>query len=251
MNRICFLTTWSIVSYCTTAYAQVTVYQENFDGGTGGATTVTVNTPAPGDKGEWIYSSTAGVGGSGAWATAGGTTGSYPNPIPFEQRLILPSQTLTAAGDVTFSFDHRYNFETTWDGGALMINVNSSGWTQVTTFTQGGYSSAIQSQYDWGYSEDMNDLAVWSGNSGGYITTTATLGEFVSGDSLEVMFRGGWDWFSKESNPNWAIDNLVMSLDSGTAIPEPKTLGLILGLFCLCFIYWKRTASIVNAGVKP
>lgn len=219
-------------------FGQVTIYDENFNSGDGSATTITVNTPSASDPAEWVYSATAGVGGSGGWTNPGGQTQSYPGLPPFEQQLILPAQTLAGSGDVTFSFDHTYNFESTWDGGMLMANINGAGWNKVTFFSQNGYSSSIQTDYDWGYSGDFNGEDVWSGSSGGYITSIATLGTLDVGDTVQVMFRGGWDWFSKGADPNWAIDNLTMTLT--VAIPEPETYALVFGAGCVGLVALRR-----------
>ena len=120
-----------------------------------------------------------------------------------------------------------------------MVNINSGGWNQVTNFAQGGYTGTIQTTYDWGYAGDFNGLDVWTGDSGGYISTIATLGTLDVGDSVEIMFRGGWDWFSKGGNPNWAVDNISLSV-----IPEPKTYALILGAVCCAFVYFRKRRRI-------
>lgn len=49
------------------------------------------------------------------------------------------------------------------------------------------------------------------------------------GDTVEVQFRGGWDWLAYPTTPpNWAVDNVVLNLT-----PEPTTLlvwSLLAGL---------------------
>jgi hypothetical protein len=225
----------------SSGFAQTILYQEDFNSNNGGATTLTINTPAPSDPGNWTYSSTIGVGGSGAWFTAGGQTLSYPGVIPFEQQLILPVQNITVAGDIALSFDHRYDFEAdatdNWDGGLLMVNINGGGFTQVSNFTLGGYTGAMQTDFDWGYTGDFNGLVAWTGNSGGYLTSIADLGTLEVGDTVEVMFRGGWDWFVKGGNPNWSVDNLVLT---STPVPEPEAYALILGIIAMAVVVFKR-----------
>ena len=48
--------------------------------------------------------------------------------------LVSPAVTVGTTGNVTLTFNHRYNFETTgdpWDGGAVFVSVNDGAFTYV------------------------------------------------------------------------------------------------------------------------
>lgn len=238
--------------FCLAALAKADpFYVEGFNAGNGGYTTSTVST----GLGQWVYGS-SGVGGSGAWTTPGGQTGNYPTPLPVEHLLQSPVITVPGPGRVILDFDQLYNFEAyagpdIWDGGTLMLSVNGGAFTHVpaSAFTSNGYLGPLQTVEDWGYAGDLNGVDVFAGSSGvpdwpplGYaepfptgpgvfVHTVAELGGFTGGDTLQLQFLAGYDWFAAAS-PGWTVDNVRLN-----AVPEPSSLLLLaagaLGLAAL------------------
>ena len=95
----------------------------DFSADDGGFTVVDRGTVA----GPWTYNA-----GSGTWSADGGTG-------VVSSKLVSPKVAAAADGEVTVTIRHRYNFEddgtadgTRWDGGAVFVNVDTSG----TYFTQ-------------------------------------------------------------------------------------------------------------------
>lgn len=194
------------------------------------------------------------MGGSGAWTSPGGESGGYPTPAPVEHLLQSPVITVAGLGRVILDFDQLYNFEydgtDIWDGGTLMISVNGGAFSQVpaSAFTSNGYLGPLQTTYDWGYAGDLNGVNVFAGSSGTaqlpvagaspfpagpgvFLHTAADLGEFAAGDTIQLQFLAGYDWFSAAS-PGWTVDNVTLN-----AVPEPSSLLLlaagVLGLSAL------------------
>jgi hypothetical protein len=60
----------------------------------------------------------------------------------------------------------------------------------------------------------------WSGNSGGYITTVANLGQNMNGQTIKLRWRMGTDLFS--AAPGWHVDTLVIiGASCPTVSPTP------------------------------
>lgn len=157
--------------------------------------------------GAWVYGATAGGGGTGGWSALGDTGGEEFGVVPADRNLTSPVITLTESGPMKLSFDHRYDFEI-WnglagDGGIVNISVNGGAFTQIPTasFTLNGYNQTMQVIDDWGYAGDMNGLPVFAGYSVDFINSQANLGTFNAGDTLQIQFRGGWDWNGTGDHP--------------------------------------------------
>ena len=228
MKMRILVTALVLLSLAVGADADVLFYSEDFNAGNGGYTATSVGTTAPAP---WTYGAT-GVGSSGAWTTLGGETGGWPTPPPYEQLLTSPTITVPYTGKVLLEFDHLYNFEVdpdgTWDGGTVMLSINGGALAPLpaSLFDLNGYGGVIQSIYPW----SMSGLDAFSGSSGSseldnglgrFIHSVADLGELNAGDTVQVQFRGGWDWFSY-FEPGWTVDNVQM-----THVPEPATLSLL------------------------
>jgi hypothetical protein len=136
--------------------------------------------------------------------------------------LNSPTQTVQNAGDVTLTFEHRYSFETDWDGGTVYISVNDGPWTHVPTnaFTANGYVKVLDASSRGGPFPGLDD--VFTGKSTGYdtpvhLTSIADLGTFATNDTIAIQFRGGWDWGGTWAAPNWEIGTVKLT-DSTAAV---------------------------------
>lgn len=220
MNLRALVLLGALLAIAVPAHA-VIAHSEDFNSGDGGyAYSPNYPSPPPITPAPWAYGNT-GVGGSGGWATLGGEGGGYPTPAPFEELLTSPSIPVTISGDVFLDFDHLYNFEFEWDGGVIMVSANGGAFTYVpaSAFELQGYVDSIQTDEPW----PMSGLDAFMGSSGGFVHSRANLGQYETGDTLQVQFRAGWDWYYiEEPPPNWAVDNVVV-----TNVPEPTTMALL------------------------
>lgn len=222
--------------------AQTVIYTEDFSLNDGGYTENVIIPVSADIVRPWEYS-------AGGWSTNGGRTGAHPSRNPIEMWLTSPDITVTGTGDVTLEFDHSFNFEYEasgdlyWDAGMIMVSVNGGAYTKLegAAFSQNGYNGVLQNDFDWGYAGDFNSEEIFGSNSGGYISSIASLGSFTTGDTVSIRFRGGWDWFSIASGANWAIDSVALTL---APVPEPSTMALGAGMAALLFVFYrKRTRS--------
>lgn len=245
--RTCLVSLACFLAY-PSSQAQTIIYQESFESNNG-SFTASVEYPGGGSANTvnpWTYGN-QGLGGSLGWSTNGGQVGRGPSQggIPFEMWLTSPAITVTGTGDLTLQFDHSYNFEyeaqgnAYWDGGVIMVSVNGGTFNQLdsSAFLQNGYNGILQNEYDWGYADDFNNQEVFGDSSGGYVTSIATLGSFIGGDTVSIRFRGGWDWHAIDGAPNWAVDNVELSL---TAVPEPATIAVHFASTALIIVFYRK-----------
>lgn len=120
------------------------------------------------------------------------------------------------------TFRHNFNLQDGFDGGVLEISsfyINNGEFTDITdpavggTFVTGGYNSTIAT----GTGSPIAGRQAWSGNSGGFITTTVNLPVLV----VDGVLR--WRMASDESGSSegWRIDNLTASYCHFTGLPTP------------------------------
>ncbi|MBI2929252.1 MAG: PEP-CTERM sorting domain-containing protein [Verrucomicrobia bacterium] len=180
----------------------------------------------------FTWSSTAGVGGVGAWYTDGVASTSI-------KTLTSPEMTLQANGSVTISVTHRFNFEEGgFDGGQLRYRVNGGGWSLVphSDFTSNGYLGG-------GVPIDgLNSEPGWGDQSSGfltpaYITSSATVAGFTAGQTLEIQLRGGWDVDGSPVGPDWVIGQV----EATNVVPEPSSYAAVFATGLLGYGFWRRT----------
>jgi hypothetical protein len=109
------------------------------------------------------------------------------------------------------TFRNSFNLESTFDGAVLEVsspNINAGAFTDVTnaavggSFVTGGYNATISTNF-------LSPIAgrqAWSGNSGGFITTTANLGPNVAGQTIKLRFRFASD--CSVAGTAWRIDTV-------------------------------------------
>jgi len=89
-----------------------------------------------------------------------------------------------------------------------------------------------------GFDGDLNALEMFSGDSGGFIHSVGELGSLNTGDTLQIQFRGGWDWAFVQGGgaSEWIVDNVNVSQ---TPIPEPSS-TLLVGIAGLGLLRRRR-----------
>ena len=157
---------------------------------------------------------TTASGGQSAWATSTAQSDTSPNAAfstdattPGVNELVSPVISITSPlAQITFR--HNYSTESSWDGGVLEIKLGAGTFTDIVTagggFVAGGYNLTLNSS--------TNPLAgrqAWSGTSGGFITTTATLPTAAAGQNVQFRWRCGSD--SSVGGTGWYVDSVVVN----------------------------------------
>lgn len=226
------------------------VFTANFNANNGGF----VSAVYPGSTGSlvptsWTYGATAGVGASnGAWFVNNFEADTGTNAW-IGLTLTSPVTSITATSDHRISFDQRFSFEPSFDGGQLQVSVNGGGFVTVgnSAFTAGGYTGTIDSTFS--NLSLIGGQQAWTGDSTGYatpnyVTSTATMA-FAAGDTVQIRFLGVWDSRAVGSNPGWVIDNVAVM-----AIPEPPAVvfGVIAAVVAVGYSRRLRSARRERAG---
>jgi hypothetical protein len=189
-----------------------TFFTQNFDG-----------VAAPALPAGWVSANVSG--GGVAWTTTTTNVDSPPNAAvttfaatTSRSDLVTPPIAIPATGTTQLTFRHSYNSEFDWDGGALFIvipGVTPAG--QVTeilgaggSFETGSYNWAVEPASQ-GNTSPLASFALWTGNSGGYITTTVNLPTSAAGKSVQFFFIAASDSSTTVTNSHWRIDSLSLN----------------------------------------
>lgn len=147
------------------------------------------------------------------WVTSSVTPDTPPNcafvddpNVVSDKRLDTPPITLTTS-QAQLTFRNSYNLENGFDGGVLEISINGAPFQDILSaggsFVTGGYNGTLSTCCG----NPIGGRQAWTGNSGGYITTTVNLPG--SGTRTVVLrFRMGSD--SSVAGVGWRIDTLVV-----------------------------------------
>ena len=212
-----------------------TSFSENFDG-------VAVPTLPAG----WTA-----TGAAPTWATSNSGT---PTPVNFsapnaafvnnptvvtDKQLVTP--VFVPAFGSSVSFRNNFNLESGFDGGVLEISINGAAYVDITSlpggaFTAGGYTGTISSSF----SNPIGGRAAWTGNSGGFVITRATLPNAAAGQNVRLKFRMGSD--NSFAAQGWRIDDV--------AITSPSCCGAPCVLTCPANITTSTQPGICGAVVN-
>jgi hypothetical protein len=217
------------VTYTFTLGVQAVAFTQNFDGVT-----------APALPAGWVSAFTNGdgdctVGGplctlGSNWVTQASGADTAPNSAfhndpscVTDATLDTPSFNVTSAS-AQLTFRNNFNTESTFDGGVLEISINGGAFTDIVTaggsFVSGGYNGTISTTF-------LSPIAgrqAWTGNSGGYITTTANLPASANGQPVKLRFRMASD--CSVSATGWTIDTIRITsgfVCSTTCAAQPCT----------------------------
>ncbi len=157
------------------------------------------------------------------WLVTGANAG------PANGSITSPPVTITATGEPTLTFTHRYSFEydgTAWDGGAVYVSIDGGGFTQLAAgdFTEGGYTRPITGN------NVLFGLDGFNGDSPGYatgavITSVVKLPPVLAGSTVQVRFLGAWDEGAMGQTPNWEIQSVTLDVEGTTPLDEDFSSG--------------------------
>jgi hypothetical protein len=150
-----------------------------------------------------------------AWATSTAQPDTPPNAVfagdpgvVTDNQLVTPAIPITSS-DAQLTFRHSYDTESGYDGGVLEISSNSGLFTDVLSagarFVTNGYNGTLSTYY-------QNPLAgrpAWTGSSGGFITTIATLPAGLAGQSIQLRWRFGSD--NSTGATGWYVDTISLT----------------------------------------
>lgn len=175
------------------------VFTENFDAG---------NTPALPSG----WTSSAG-GGQSAWTTVTTASDTAPNaafspaPATTGSNQLVSTTFLISSASAQLSFRHRYELESTFDGGVLEIKIGAGAFTDILTaggsFVSGGYSGTT------GSGNALGARSAWTGTSLTFSTVLVNLPAAVAGQNVQFRWRCGTD--SSISGQGWWIDSIAVS----------------------------------------
>lgn len=150
-------------------------------------------------------------------------------PVVSDKYLDSPSFYVFEAYWAQLTFRHNFNLEASdvdpdigFDGAVLEISsfyINNGEFTDITdpavggSFITGGYNRTISS--DRG--SPIAGRRAWSGDSGGFITTTVSLPTLV----IDGVLRWRMASDNSGSGEGWRVDNITGSYCHFTGLPSP------------------------------
>ncbi|MEO6612515.1 MAG: proprotein convertase P-domain-containing protein, partial [Chitinophagaceae bacterium] len=154
---------------------------------------------APALPAGWTSTTTIGCANSTPWVTNSGTFDSPPNSASTNDPDCVSDEWLTSisfpisspAAQLTFRRSN--NLESGFDGMVLEISINGAAFTDIITaggaFITGGYNGTISVNFG----SPIGGRQAWTGNSGGFVTTTVTLPAAANGQPVKLRWRRASD----------------------------------------------------------
>jgi hypothetical protein len=184
-----------------------TVFSENFDG-----------VAAPALPAGWTATNATGPAPLWETSSSGVLTPfavSLPNSIfvddpsvVSDKQIVTPIITIPPTGGAQISFQRNNNLETNWDGGVLEISINGGPYQDIIaaggSFVTGGYNATLNAS-----ANPLASRQAWTGNSVGFVTTTANLPASANGQNVTFRFRMGSD--GSVAGVGWRIDDVVVT----------------------------------------
>lgn len=185
----------------------VTCWSENFDAVTAPALPL-------------VWKSVTLSGASNPWATVAAGADTAPNRAAIGNPATVSDTALSAmvsfpSGAGTLTFRHAFDTEAGFDGGVLEIAYDSTlgvgSFADIVaaggSFVAGGYTAALSGAFG----NPIGGRQAWSGNSGGFITTTVNLPAGAAGRSGRLRWRLATDLSSGAGG--WSLDTVSIAGD--------------------------------------
>jgi hypothetical protein len=119
------------------------------------------------------------------------------------------------SSEARITFRHSYNTEFEWDGGILQISVDGGAYVDIldsgagAKMIEGGFDFVLVSSAD-GNTNLLSNRPAWTGNSGGFITTTIQLPASAAGKNVQLRWISGSDSAFTPVGSGWTIDNVAL-----------------------------------------
>ncbi len=177
---------------------------QNFDGVT-----------APTLPAGWSATTLLDCGTSNPWATVNTVSSSAPNSAfvnnpGCSSDEVLDSKVFPITSPTAqLSFRNQYQLENSFDGMVLEISIGGGPFADIIvaggSFVSGGYNGTLSGASG----NPLDGRQAWTGNSGGFITTTVNLPAAANGQNVVLRWRRGTD-FIVSSVGVW-IDNITLT----------------------------------------
>ena len=199
-------------------FVPVTCWSENFDGVTASALPV-----------GWATVKLSGA--TNPWGTVATTADTPPNravtgnPSVISDNYLLSPFITIPPGASTLAFRNSYNTEANFDGGVLEISISAGAYADIISaggsFVGGGYNATIGGSSG----SPITGRQAWSGNSGGFITTTVNLPPSAANQTVRLRWRMASD--ASTGGTGWSIDTATIAADTCGAGPGPGSFSKV------------------------
>jgi uncharacterized protein (TIGR03382 family) len=174
------------------------------------------------------------IGPNAAWKAMGQPGSRYyhvDNPATVRDlAFTTPWLQVAPSGNFTFSFKHRYSFESDnaaapfWDGGLIEVSTDGIRWTDLFDLgIAAGYVNYMETAAN-GNDSPLAGRAGYVGLSTGFpnwLTRTVNLGTLFAGQKVRVRFRTGSD--GGVGAYGWDVDDLTFNNIVNTPFPRMVT----------------------------
>lgn len=154
---------------------------------------------APALPASWSATTATTCAGSLPWATTSAVSNSAPNSAFTNDPGCISDELLNSrifpivSTTSQLTFRNRYDLESTFDGMVLEISIGGGPFTDILaaggSFATGGYNGTISVNF----SSPILGRQAWTGNSGGFITTTVNLPAAANGQNVVFRWRRATD----------------------------------------------------------
>jgi photosystem II stability/assembly factor-like uncharacterized protein len=183
-------------------------FTENFDGVAAPALPAgwtTAKIPATGNPPLWVTSTTNDTPPNSAFG--GGSTTPGENSLT-SPAIAIPAPPVGGSNPgVRLTFRNSYNTEPDFDGAVLEISINGGAFQDILaaggSFVEGGYNSAITVT-----DSVLTGRPAWTGNSGGFITTTVVLPPASYSQNAQLRWRTAYDTGTNPAGGGQRIDTI-------------------------------------------
>jgi hypothetical protein len=172
----------------------------------------------------WVGHISVGQAGDSAWRTIAVQAESLPNAAFGPGSAHVTDNTLTSpsfqvtTSTATLTFRHSYVWEDGFDGATLEISLNGGAFTDILTaggtFVTGGYNKILSASF----SNPLGGRQAWTGNSGGFVTTTVNLPANAAGKTVQLRWHLGTD--TSTGTSGHIVDDILV-VDGVSAVTCP------------------------------